>query len=142
MEHLLNRIRTSFVVVSAIELGIGPHTQYLNNCVLSLTSLCRNSEKFHKYRFDDIYWRVQHFAQPLDIVTFFDYYNPEYDLGVISSNRFDECLAFFDRLTLNKTPYIVSQSDFGFKRGYTQALAGDSFNKIYFYYRDRVRDWE
>lgn len=142
MECLLKKIRSSFVIVSAIELGIGSHTPYLNDSVLSLTSLCRNSEKFHKYKFENIYWRVQHFSQLLDIDTFFDYFEPFYDLGVISSNNFDECLVFFDRLTLIKTPYIVSQVDFGTKRGYTQAVEGDPFNKLFFYYRDKVRDWE
>lgn len=141
MESLLNQIRTSFVIVSAIELGIGPHSQYLNDAVLSLTTLCRNSERFHKYKFENPYWTVQHFSMPLDIETYFDYFDHRFDLGVVSSNKYDECLSFFERLTLTKTPYIVSQVDFGHKSGYTQTVYGDWLNKLYFYYRDKVRDW-
>lgn len=141
MEPVLSQLFNTYVLVSGVELGISEHTQYLNSKLLGLTSICRNSELFHKYRFDDPGWCVQHIEQTLDIQTFFEYYGPKYDLAYISSNNFNDCLEFFKRVTLDRTPFIYSRWDMGTKRDYTFRAFDFSGEKSFLYYRDPIQDW-
>lgn len=143
MVHVLKNIFASYNVLTGIELGIGEHTQRLYHSLGLLTSLCRNTELYHKYRppeFGDL-WILQHYARPLDITTFFQYFDPRYDLAVISCGNYQDCLTFFLEVTTIKVPYILSRHNMGHKSGYIQRAFRDGEDQIYFYYRDITEDW-
>lgn len=142
MERLLKHIFRSFNIVTTIELGIGENTQYLDYASLSLTNLCRNDEWFRKYRFPKM--DAVHYQCPLDIQTFFEYFDPRYDLAVVSCRRVDDFLVFFEFLSQIQVPYIASPYQLGTKRGYLERKwsdLSDPSNCCYFYFRDITEKW-
>ena len=145
MDCILRNVFSSYNVMTGIELGIGDHTERLYNSLGSLTSLVKNTELYHKYRppeFGDL-WMCQHYFRPEDISTFFHYFEPEYDLAVITCQNFQECLTFFMEVGTIKVPYIISRWNMGNKIGYVQRVfhTDDYEGDLYFYFRDITEDW-
>ena len=131
----------SFVIYTGSELGVSDETKYLSEKLGRLVTFCSQLEFLAGFSDFTPDWDVEVYTQLLDIDTFFEYFQPKYDLAVISTDDYNAATRFLTHISRAGTPYIVSTLNMGSRGGYVLRVFGERSDKVYLYYQNPISNW-